>query len=129
MVDAMLRAETLVGFVPITDATRARTFYCDVLGLELQHQDDFAVVVDAGGTPLRLTVVPEVPEPTGTTIGWLVADLARTMGELAGAGIEFERFPAMDQDDAGVWNVPGGGASLAWFRDPDGNRLSLTQTS
>lgn len=122
----MLQGSAFVGFVLITDPGRARTFYGDLLGLPIVHEDGFAVVLDAGGTSLRLTVVPEVPEPVGTNAGWIVADVSDSVRQLTGAGVEFERFPGMDQDADGVWQSPGG-AAVAWFRDPDGNRLSLTQ--
>ena len=124
----MLRDEQLVGFLLITDPSRAKDFYCGVLGLPLTHEDDFAVVVDAGGTPLRLAIVPTVPEPVGTNAGWVVDDVSAMVKALTDAGVAFERFPGMDQDDDGVWRVPGGGR-VAWFRDPDGNRLSLSQSS
>lgn len=114
-----------VGFLLITDAARARTFYCDVLGLELRHEDGFAIVLDAGGIQLRLTIVDAVPEPAGTSAGWLVDDVAAMATGLAAAGVAFERFDGLDQDRNGVWTPPGGGA-VAWFRDPDGNRLSLS---
>jgi len=96
-----------------------------VLGLPLVHEDGFAVVLDAGGTPLRLTIVPVVPEPGGTNAGWRVDDVNGVARELAAGGVAFERFPGMDQDGDGVWHPPGGGG-VAWFRDPDGNRLSLS---
>jgi catechol 2,3-dioxygenase-like lactoylglutathione lyase family enzyme len=124
----VLGERPFVGFLMITDAARAKEFYCDVLGLPLRHEDDFAVVVDAGGTPLRLAVVPEVPEPAGTNAGWLVDDVNASVRALVAAGVTFERFPGMDQDVDGVWQPPEGGG-VAWFRDPDGNRLSLSRSS
>jgi catechol 2,3-dioxygenase-like lactoylglutathione lyase family enzyme len=124
----VLGERPFVGFLLITDAARAKEFYCDVLGLPLRHEDDFAVVVDAGGTPLRLAVVPEVPEPAGTNAGWLVDDVNASVRDLAAVGVTFERFPGMDQDADGVWQSPEGGG-VAWFRDPDGNRLSLSRRS
>ncbi len=125
----MLREHQFVGFLPITDAVRAKQFYCDVLGLSLDHEDDFAVEIDAGGTPLRLSVVAEVPEPLGTNAGWLVDDVNATVRALADAGVTFERFPGMDQDADGVWCPSPDARGVAWFRDPDGNRLSLSQRS
>ena len=103
-------------------------FYCDLLGLTMVQEDQFAVVLDAGGTALRLAIVQQVPEPAGTNAGWLVDDVNATARELAAAGVVFERFPGMDQDADAVWHPPGGGA-VAWFRDPDGNRLSLSNSS
>lgn len=124
----MLSGRPFIGILLITDAERAKSFYCDVLGLPLQHEDPFAVVVDAGGTPLRLTVVPQVPEPAGTCGGWLVDDIQGVARALVAAGVTFERFDGMDQDADGLWRTPGGGA-VAWFRDPDGNRLSLSSSA
>jgi len=117
-----------MGFLLVTDAARAKAFYSGVLGLPVQHEDDYAVVVDAGGTPLRLAVVEHVPEPVGTNAGWLVDDINDAVRRLAAAGVTFERFEGMDQDADGVWRPPGGGG-VAWFRDPDGNRLSLSLSS
>ena len=124
----MLSGRPFVGFLLITDAVRAKVFYCDVLGLPLLHEDEVAVVVDAGGTSLRLSVVDTVPEPVGTNAGWLVADVGVAARELAGAGVAIERFEGMPQDADGVWRPPGGGG-VAWFRDPDGNRISLSHRS
>ncbi len=123
----MLGAQQFVGFLLITDAARAKTFYCQVLGLPLLHEDRFAVVVDAGGAQLRLSIVPEVPEPRGTNAGWLVEDVSASVRALAAAGVTFERFPTMDQDPDGVWRPSPDAGGVAWFTDPDGNRLSLTQ--
>ena len=118
-----------MGFVLITDAGRAKAFYCDLLGLPLRHEDDFAVVVDAGGTPLRLAIVRAVPEPGGTNAGWLVDDVNAAVRTLAAAGVAFERFPGMDQYADGVWRPSPDSGGVAWFRDPDGNRLSLSSSS
>ena len=125
----MLQGRRFVGFLLITDAARAKKFYCDVLGLPLRHEDENAVVVDAGGTPLRLAVVPQVPEPAGTNAGWLVDDVNASVRALAAAGVTFERFPGMDQDPDGVWRPTSETGGVAWFRDPDGNRLSLSHDS
>lgn len=123
---AVLADRPFVAFLLVADPDRARAFYCDLLGLTLVHQDPYAVVVDAGGTPLRLAVVASVPEPVGTDAGWLVDDVAATARALAAAGVALERFPGMDQDDDGVWRSSDGSA-VAWFRDPDGNRLSVSE--
>lgn len=124
----MLSGRPFVGFLLITDAARAKAFYCDVLGLPLLHEDEVAVVVDAGGTSLRLSVVDTVPEPAGTSAGWLVTDVGAAARELSAAGVPIERFEGMPQDADGVWRPPGGGG-VAWFRDPDGNRISLSHNS
>ena len=59
-------------------------------------------------------------------LGWTVGDIHAMITDLAGRGVAFERFDGLEQDEAGVWTAPGG-ARIAWFRDPDGNVLSLTQ--
>lgn len=123
----MLTGRRFVGILLITDAARAKEFYCHVLGLPLRHEDEYALVVDAGDTPLRLAVVPQVPEPAGTNAGWQVDDVNASVRALAAAGVTFERFPGMDQDEDGVWRPSPDDGGVAWFRDPDGNRLSLSQ--
>ena len=120
----MLGDTRLVAFLPITDRSRAKEFYCGILGLRLHHEDAFAVVFDAAGTPLRLAVVDDVPPPAGTNAGWLVDDIGEAVKRLTAAGVSFERFDGRDQDSDGVWRMADGG--VAWFRDPDGNRLSLS---
>lgn len=124
---SVLAGSAFVGFIPIADAGAAKAFYCGALGLSLVHEDDFALVLNANGTQLRLALVPSVPEPVGTTAGWTVADIHAAVRELTAAGVTFERFEGMDQDADAVWSPPGGGG-VAWFRDPHGNRLSLSQS-
>jgi catechol 2,3-dioxygenase-like lactoylglutathione lyase family enzyme len=116
----------LVGFVAATDAERARTFYGDVLGLTLVEESPFACVFDANGTMLRVTMVPTVHAAPYTVLGWAVDDIAASIRELDARGVSFVRFDGMEQDPDGIWTAPGG-ARIAWFRDPDGNTLSLTQ--
>ena len=89
-------------------------------------EDPFAGTVDAHGTHIRLTPVEEAVVAPDTVTGWSVADITVTVRTLAGAGIVFQRFPGLDQDDDGIWPAPGG-ARVAWFRDGDGHTLSVTQ--
>jgi hypothetical protein len=83
------------------------------------------VVLDAGGTMLRLTKVDNFSPQPFTIAGWQVANLAAAITALHGRGIDFQRFDGMDQDESGVWTAPGGDR-VAWFKDPDGNTLSIT---
>ena len=122
----MLGSSALIAFVGATDLGRARVFYERVLGLPRTEQSDFACVFDANGTMLRVTAVPEVSRAGYTVLGWQVADIAATVGDLSAKGVVFLRYDSMDQDDSGVWTTPGGD-KVAWFADPDGNILSLTQ--
>ena len=123
----MLHDAELVAFVPATDLVRAAAFYGDVLGLRIVHDDGFAVVLDAHGTTVRITQVPGHLPTSGTVLGWQVTDLASVVDAAVGRGVAFVRYDGFDQDDRGIWRSPGGDG-VAWFRDPDGNRLSLSDT-
>jgi catechol 2,3-dioxygenase-like lactoylglutathione lyase family enzyme len=122
----MLGSTDAIAFVGVTDLGRARVFYEQVLGLPLTGCTDFACVFDASGTMLRVTAVPEVARGGYTVLGWRVADIAAAVHDLSARGVVFLRYDGMDQDDSGVWTTPGGDR-VAWFPDPDGNILSLTQ--
>lgn len=122
----MLTGAALVAFAATTDLARSHTFYGEVLGLGHLETTPFANVYDAGGTTLRVTLVDRVAPAQYTVLGWTVPDATAAMNDLATRGVAFERYPGLDQDAAGVWTAPGG-ARIAWFRDPDGNVLSLTQ--
>lgn len=121
-----LSSEKLVAFVATRDAALAKAFYRDTLGLRLVSEDPFALVFDAGGTMLRVTTVAELAPPKYTVLGWQVPDIERSVQDLQKTGVRFERYPGMPQNELGIWTAPGG-AKVAWFRDPDGNTLSLTQ--
>ena len=114
----------LVAFVATTDTARARAFYEGVLGLAVIDDDGFACVVDAHGTTVRITAVPERAPAAYTVLGWKVDDLDATIDRLVSRGVTFLRFDGMEQDDRGAWTAPGGDR-IAWFADPDGNTLSL----
>ena len=117
-----------VCFIATADRARARPFYADVLGLRLLGEDDHAVTFDLGNrTPMRLSDVPGFTPSPHTVLGWHVADIAASVRELAGKGAVFKIYEGFGQDADGVWHSPDGGAKVAWFTDPDGNVLSLTQ--
>ena len=122
----MLGSSDLVAFAASADLPRARAFYEGVLGLPVVEQDDFACVFDANGTMLRVTAVREVSPAGYTVLGWRVADIEAVVAGLSARGVAFSRFDGMEQDDNGIWTSPGG-SKVAWFTDPDGNVLSLTQ--
>jgi catechol 2,3-dioxygenase-like lactoylglutathione lyase family enzyme len=122
----MLGSSYVIAFAAATDLGRARAFYEQALGLPLVGQNEIACVFDANGTMLRVTAVPEVSQAGYTVLGWRVADIAAATRDLAARGVVFVRYDGMDQDGDGVWTTPGGD-KVAWFADPDGNILSLTQ--
>ena len=122
----MLESSELVAFVAATDLRRAWVFYEQKLGLRVLEHDDFACVLDANGTMLRVTAVPEVAQAGYTVLGWRVGDIAASVQDLAARGVTFLRYDGMNQDEDGIWTTPTG-ARVAWFADPDGNILSLTQ--
>jgi catechol 2,3-dioxygenase-like lactoylglutathione lyase family enzyme len=122
----MLESSDVVAFVAATDLARARAFYTDALGLTLLSEDPFACTFSAHGTILRISRVDEIFIAPYTVLGWSVSDIAATVRTLTEAGVVFERFASMEQDELGVWDAPGG-ARVAWFKDPDGNTLSVTQ--
>ena len=122
----MLESSDVIAFVSSTNLARARAFYGGALGLRLVEQTDFACVFDAHGTMLRVTAVGEVARPGYTVLGWSVADIRSTVRAMAGNGVAFTRYDGMPQDADGIWTTPGGDL-VAWFGDPDGNTLSLTQ--
>ncbi|MGO8760018.1 MAG: VOC family protein [Terracidiphilus sp.] len=117
----------IVGFATIVDVERAKAFYRDTLGLSLiSEEPPFALVFDANGIMIRLGMAKELPPAHGTVLGWQVRDIAAAVKELQQAGVRFERYDFMKQDDLGIWTAPTG-ARVAWFKDPDGNILSLSE--
>ncbi len=122
----MLANSAIVAFVAATDPSRAKAFYRDVLGLLLISEDEYALVFDAHGTMLRVAIVAEIVLAPYTVLGWQVDDIEATVRGLIAKGIKFERYPWMEQDDLGIWSAPSG-AKVAWFKDPDGNLLSVSR--
>jgi len=122
----VLTAAPIVAFAATTDLARSHAFYGGALGPRHVDTTAFANVYDAHGTSLRVTLVERVAAAPYTVLGWCVPDVRAAVEGLEARGVAFERFDGVAQDDAGVWTAPGG-ARIAWFRDPDGNVLSLTQ--
>jgi catechol 2,3-dioxygenase-like lactoylglutathione lyase family enzyme len=117
----------LVAFVPSADLDRARRFYEDVLGLRVTDANGFAVVAEANGVTVRITNVGEgLRVQPFTVLGWDVVDMHGEIARLVDRGVEFLRVDGIDQDDDGVWTTPDG-SQVAWFKDPDGNTLSLSR--
>jgi catechol 2,3-dioxygenase-like lactoylglutathione lyase family enzyme len=104
---------------------RARHFYGEVLGLKLLSEDDFALAFVAGGTVLRIQKVEKLAPQPFTALGWAVSDIKEVIGKLAKSGVKFERYSFLEQDVLGIWQAPSG-TKVAWFKDPDGNLLSVS---
>jgi len=121
-----LASAEIVAFAATTDLDAARAFYGRGLGLAMTGQSPIACTFDAHGTTLRVVLVEKPTIAPYTVLGWNVTDMAATISELNGRGIDFERIDGIEQDELGIWSAPGG-ASVAWFKDPDGNMLSLAQ--
>ena len=122
----MFSQEKSTAFIPTVTPEKARSFYKDVLGLTLLSEDNFALEFDANGTLLRVSIVQELTPQSFTILGWNVSDIHATIKSLNKKGIECNKYDFLEQDNPGVWISPGG-SKVAWFKDPDGNVLSLTE--
>ncbi len=123
-----LRTNEPIAFIPTRDPAAAREFYERKLGLRLESEDDFALVFRVGKAGLMLRVVntPKFLPAPYTIFGWQVDDIAAAVKALNANGIDFLRYGFFEQDELGVWSSPSG-AKVAWFKDPDGNTLSVSQ--
>jgi predicted enzyme related to lactoylglutathione lyase len=122
----MLADKELKAFIPTMNPDKARSFYKNVLGLKLLSEDNYALEFDANGTLLRVTMVPKLKPHAFTVLGWNVPDISTVIKTLNKKGVIFEKYDFLEQDHSGVWTSPGG-SKVAWFKDPDGNILSLTE--
>jgi predicted enzyme related to lactoylglutathione lyase len=122
----MLKHAKVIAFIATARPAEAKAFYKDVLRLPLRSEDRFATVFDLGAGSLRVTPVEALVPAPFTVLGWEVEDIAREAKILGEFGVAFQRFPGLEQDKSGIWKSPAG-AMVAWFKDPDGNILSLTQ--
>ncbi|MGH7864591.1 MAG: VOC family protein [Candidatus Binataceae bacterium] len=122
----MLGDFEVMAFVATTQPERAKTFFADVLGLQLLDDSPFALVFRTGRTMLRVQKVREFTPLPFTAVGWIVPDIIAAIEKLRMRNVSFERYPGLKQDDAGIWTTPDG-HQVCWFKDPDGNTLSLTQ--
>ena len=124
----MLADKKLKAFVPTIKPEEAKSFYKDVLGLKLLSQDDYALEFEANGTLLRVTIVQELKPQAFTVLGWNVDDIVSIIKSLNDENIFCEKYDFFEQNDLGIWTSPNG-SKVAWFKDPDGNVLSLTEES
>jgi catechol 2,3-dioxygenase-like lactoylglutathione lyase family enzyme len=121
----MFGSTNIVAFVPTKDPEKARAFYVDVLGLRFIKDDGFAMVLDANGIMVRVARAQFTPAQF-TILGWQVKNIEKTVAGLQEKGVHFERFGFFEQDALGIWTAPTGD-KVAWFKDPDGNVLSVSQ--
>jgi catechol 2,3-dioxygenase-like lactoylglutathione lyase family enzyme len=122
----MLGSTNIVAFVPIKDSAKARAFYEGVLGLRFVKDDGFALVLEANGIMVRAAKMKEFTPAQFTILGWQVSDIEQVVRGLAARGVHFEIFGFFKQDELGIWTAPTGD-KVAWFKDPDGNILSVSQ--
>jgi catechol 2,3-dioxygenase-like lactoylglutathione lyase family enzyme len=121
-----MRLDNPILFLATADAERSRAFYERVLGLTFVADEPPALVFRVGGSMLRIQKVDRVETAPYTALGWAVSDIRRTVHDLRAAGVVFQRYDGLNQDSDGIWQAPSG-AFVAWFRDPDGHVLSVTQ--
>lgn len=122
----MLNSSKIMAFVPVADHHSARPFYEGVLGLRFISDDQFALALDANGIMVRVGSVPNFKPSGSTVLGWQVPDIAQAVNHLKEKGVKFLRYEGLKQDELGVWTSPSK-AKIAWFNDPAGNVLSLTE--
>lgn len=122
----MLNDKKIMAFLATTDYDKARAFFEGVLGLRFVSNDGFAMVLDANGTMIRVSKVPDFKPFPFTVLGWQVTDIENVVSEMTKKGVSFERFGFFEQDQLGIWTAPSGD-KVAWFKDPDGNVLSVSQ--
>jgi catechol 2,3-dioxygenase-like lactoylglutathione lyase family enzyme len=123
----MLSSSRLIAFVRVTDYQKARDFYGDVLGLEFVSQDEYALVLRSGANMIRVVKTGPFTPERSTVLGWEVTNIERAAAELQTKGVTFEKYPWVDDPTGvGIWSAPGGD-KVAWFKDPDGSVLSISQ--
>ena len=117
----------VITFIVTRDRARAKAFYRDTLGFECLSEDVFATVFDLNGISLRISTVKDHQPPPHTVLGWGVPDIVASVTALKTKGIAFTIYEGFGQDALGIWTAPDSSNRVAWFLDPDGNNLSLTQ--
>jgi len=115
-----------VAFLQVSDRKKAREFYVEVLGLKYISEDPFALVVESNGTRVRIGEMPNLQPAQFTVLGWEVPDMEEAVSDLQSRGVELQKYGLKGQDERGVWTTPGGD-KVAWFKDPSGNVLSVSQ--
>lgn len=122
----MLSQHKLKAFVSTIQPAVAREFYIEKLGLKMLSEDHFGLECESNGAHLRITIVEKLTPQPFTVLGWDTVDIISTVKQLGEKGIKFERYSFIEQDASGIWTAPGG-TRVAWFKDPDGNLLSISE--
>lgn len=122
----ILGAAKPVAIICTRDRARAAVFYRDTLGLKLKSEDDYAVVFDVDGVDLRVSTVPDFTPHEHTVFGFRVPEVSFIVEALREHGVMFNTYKGFNQDDLGIWSLPNSTLRVAWFNDPDGNVLSVT---
>lgn len=122
----MLASGDIIAFVPTKDSAKARAFYEGVLGLGFISDDGFALVFNANGIMIRVVKLQQFMPAQYTILGWQVREIEKVVARLQEQGVHFERYGFFHQDELGIWTAPSGD-KVAWFKDPDGNTLSLSE--
>ncbi len=122
----MLSSSTPIAFVPAKDAARARAFYEGLLGLQFLSDDQFAMVFQANQITVRIVRMGDFTPAPYTILGWEVSGIDEMVAQLTARGVAFQKYPWLEQDAAGIWTAPDS-TRVAWFADPDGNILSLSE--
>jgi catechol 2,3-dioxygenase-like lactoylglutathione lyase family enzyme len=127
MTNAFPHSARTMTFIVTRDRGKSKAFFRDVLGFKMTYEDQFAAVFDLNGTSLRVSSVPDFLPQAHTVLGWQVPDIVASVKALASKGVRFTVYDGMGQDELAIWTAPGSKAKVAWFLDPDGNNLSLSQ--
>ena len=122
----MLSSNKMIGFVPTKDSEKARAFYEGKLGFQFVSDDPFALVMRAGETMIRIAKAQDFTPAPYTVLGWEVSDIEAVIRWLQERGVAFEKYPFLQDRELGIWTAPNGNKA-AWFKDPDGNVLSVSQ--
>jgi catechol 2,3-dioxygenase-like lactoylglutathione lyase family enzyme len=122
----MLSDKKIMAFVAVSDAAKARSFYEGVLGLVFKREDAYALVFDCNGIELRMSIIKDLKPVHYSVLSWMVPDIQAMVTDLKAKGVVFDIYDGMGQDKMAVWKAPDG-TRVAWFKDPAGNVLSLTQ--
>jgi catechol 2,3-dioxygenase-like lactoylglutathione lyase family enzyme len=123
----MLNSFKLIAFLPTTDYKRARSFYEGLLGLEYVSEDQFALVLRSGGNMIRVGKFESLTPAKNTILGWEVSEIEKVVAALQSKGVAFEKYPWVEDPlGLGIWTAPNGD-KVAWFKDPDGNILSVSE--